>query len=164
MEKKAKSTEKKELSPQERLKIVLTLKEKALKGKQKFISSVGRRKRSIARLWLYEKRGEFLVNDEPISKKYSKPYQTAVWIKPFHLVGISHPTSKFSATIKVHGGGTTGQLGAIQLAFSRALVAINPEYRPILRSAGLLTRDPREVERKKTSQPKARKKEQYSKR
>ncbi len=160
----SKKNVKKELTPKERLKIVLDLQEKALNSKQEFISSVGRRKRSIARLWLYEKRGEFLINGVPISKKYSQPYQVAIWIKPFHLVGISHPTSKFSATIKVHGGGTTGQLEAIQLAFARALVTLNPEYRSVLKSAGLLTRDPREVERKKTSQPKARKKEQYSKR
>ncbi|MDG2343765.1 MAG: 30S ribosomal protein S9, partial [Flavobacteriales bacterium] len=71
---------------------------------------------------------------------------------------------KYDATINVKGGGTTGQVEAIRLGISRALVDINPDYKPLLKAEGLMTRDPRMVERKKPGQPKARKKFQFSKR
>ncbi|PIR43731.1 30S ribosomal protein S9 [candidate division WWE3 bacterium CG10_big_fil_rev_8_21_14_0_10_32_10] len=127
-------------------------------------SAVGRRKRSVARVWLYPKKGEFLINDKPVSEVYPNIFQKLIWVKPFHIVGVSHPKSKFSATIKTHGGGISSQVEAIQLGITRALIKFNPEFKDSLKKAGLPTRDPREVERKKTSQPKARKKVQYSKR
>jgi len=132
--------------------------------KTKFYSGLGRRKRSVARVWLYDKAGDITVNEKNIEEVYSTESEKIAWFKPFHTIGVSHPKSKFSASIKVNGGGTTGQIGAIQLALTRALIAFNKEYKPLLKKVGLTTRDPREVERKKTSQPKARKKVQYSKR
>ena len=86
------------------------------------------------------------------------------WVKPFHTVGVSHPQAKFSATVKVSGGGKTGWLEAIRLGFSRALIEYDPSFKAMLRSAGLVTRDPREKERKKPFLRKARKRPQYSKR
>lgn len=129
-----------------------------------FISGLGRRKRSVARVWLYEKKGEFFVNSKKIEDVYPTAEDDLTWVKPFHTVGVSHPKSKFSATILVHGGGVKGQLQAIQLGITRALIKLDPANKEALKSANLTTRDPREVERKKTSQPKARKKVQYSKR
>lgn len=138
--------------------------EKAKKTKKDLYSAVGRRKRAVARVWLYDKKGEIIVNDKPIDEIYSDAVDKMVWVKPFHIIGVSHPKSKFSATIKVAGGGINAQLEAIQLSISRALIKMDPENKTLLKKAGLTTRDPREVERKKTSQPKARKKVQYSKR
>lgn len=132
--------------------------------KTEFISGLGRRKRSTARIWLYEKKGEFLVNNKPIEEVYKTTFEEVQWLKPFHTVGISHPNAKFSGTILVDGGGISSQLTAISLAISRALIKLDPKNKEALRKLGLVTRDPREVERKKTSLKKARKTEQYSKR
>jgi len=129
-----------------------------------FYSGLGRRKRSVARVWLYEKKGEFTVNSKKIEEIYPSIEDDITWVKPFHTVGVSHPKSKFSATILVKGGGIRGQLQAIQLGITRALIKLDPANKESLKKAALTTRDPREVERKKTSQPKARKKVQYSKR
>lgn len=132
--------------------------------KSDFMSGLGRRKRSVARVWLYNKKGEFTVNDKPIEEVYKKSYQEIVWLKPFHTIGVSHPKAKYSATIKVHGGGIVSQLEAISLGIARALYLLDSKHKEALRKAGLVTRDSREVERKKTSLKKARKAEQYSKR
>lgn len=135
-----------------------------VKTKPKFYAAVGRRKRSVARIWLYEKKGDFMVNSKKMEEVYTDPSDELVWLKPFHTIGVSHPDSKYSATILVHGGGSKGQLQAIQHAITRALIKLDPDSKEMLKKASLTTRDPREVERKKTSQPKARKKVQYSKR
>lgn len=130
----------------------------------KIISAVGRRKRAVASIWFYETKGEFTINGvaiEEFSKKWEDP---EFWLKPFHAVGISHPKSKYSASIKVSGGGMSTQDEAIILALSRALVKTDPKLKVALRTEGFMTRDSREVERKKTSQPGARRKSQYSKR
>jgi len=141
-----------------------TKSKKKRKNPTKLYTAVGRRKRSVARVWLYNKKGEFTVNEKSISDVYPEVFQKLIWVKPFHLVGVSHPRSKYSATIKVRGGGESAQILAIQLGLSRALVKSDSSFKDPLRKNGLMTRDPREVERKKTSQPKARKKVQYSKR
>lgn len=134
------------------------------KSTAKFINSVGRRKRAIASIWFYEKKGEFTINGVPIEEFSKKWEDSEFWLKPFHAVGISHPKSRYSATIRVRGGGISTQDEAIVLAISRALVKSDPSLKPALRTEGFMTRDSREVERKKTSQPGARKKSQYSKR
>lgn len=134
------------------------------KQTKKFYSGLGRRKRSVARVWLYNKKGEITVNGKNIDEVYTNPYQEVIWKKPFHAVGVAHPASKFSASIKTHGGGVSSQLEAISLGITRALINLDEKNKPSLKKLGLTTRDPREVERKKTSQPKARKKVQYSKR
>jgi small subunit ribosomal protein S9 len=137
---------------------------KQSKKKHSFYAATGRRKRSVARVWLYDDKGDFTINGRPINEVFTSLHEKQQWIKPFHTIGISHPKSKYSGSIKVNGGGITGQIEAIQLAISNALVKIDPSFKTLLRKAGLSTRDPREVERKKPSQPKARKKPQYSKR
>lgn len=130
----------------------------------KFISAKGSRKRSTAAIWFYKTKGEFTVNGVSIEDYSKKVEDSEFWLKPFFAVGISHPKAKYSATIKVRGGGISSQDEAIIMAISRALVKMDESYKPALRAEGFLTRDPREVERKKTSQPKARRKSQYSKR
>lgn len=106
----------------------------------------------------------FFINNKPIDEYFPTENEKMEWMKPFHTVGVSHPGSQFSGTIKVHGSSKSSQLGAIRLAFSRALATINEENRIQLRRTGLLTRDSRMVERKKPFLRKARKRPQYSKR
>ncbi|OGC47239.1 30S ribosomal protein S9 [candidate division WWE3 bacterium RIFCSPHIGHO2_01_FULL_42_13] len=128
------------------------------------IMAVGRRKTATARIFMYEGKGEILVNEVDIDKYFSSDVEKLAWSQPFHLVGVSHPASKFNATIKVRGSGRVGQLGAVVHALSRALATLSEENQVILRRSGHLTRDPRMVERKKYFLKKARKRPQYSKR
>lgn len=134
------------------------------KKKEGFFATSGRRKTAIARVFLYPEKGEFLVNEKPFSEYFASEEQKLAWLKPFHVVGVSHPESYFGATIKVEGSGKNSQFDATVLAVSKALSMYNPEYSLLLRKQGLLTRDSREVERKKPYLRKARKAPQYSKR
>lgn len=134
------------------------------KADKQFYSGTGRRKRSIARVWIYEEKGDFTINGKPAKDYFPGRDETLEWVKPFHAIGISHPQSKFSGTIKVSGGGKTGQVEAVRLGVARALLAYDESARATLRTAELLTRDSREVERKKPFLVKARKRPQYSKR
>ena len=97
---------------------------------------VGRRKTSVARVYLRPGRGDWVINGRPLS----------------------------DVKVVVRGGGKTGQAGAIRLGLARALLKLDPDHRGVLRTRGMLTRDPREVERKKPGRPKARKRFQFSKR
>lgn len=137
---------------------------KKTKKKIEHISGTGRRKTAVARVFLYEKKGDFIINDKPAEEVFRSEKEQIQLMKPFHAIGVSHPTSKYSATIKVHGSGHSAQLDAVVHGISRALAELDPENRPILRKQGLLTRDPRMVERKKYYLHKARKAPQYSKR
>jgi len=138
-----------------------TINNKKNKG---LITATGKRKTAVARLFLYEKKGDFLINDKTL-KDFAKTEESILDLKkPFHLVGLSHPESQLSGTIKVRGSGHSAQIGAIAHAFSRALATMSEGNRVILRKAGLLTRDSRMVERKKPYLRKARKAPQYSKR
>lgn len=130
----------------------------------KFYTGVGRRKTSIARVWLYSDKGEIMVNDKKISDYFVGSEETLEWVKPFHAVGIAHPQSKYSATIKVAGGGKSSQLEAVRLGLARSLIDSDETFKTVLRDNDLLTRDSRKVERKKPFLSKARKKPQYSKR
>lgn len=130
----------------------------------KLYTGTGRRKTSVARVFLYADKGDITVNGVEIDTYFTTESDKIRWAKPFHLVGIAHPKAKFSSTIRVMGGGKSSQLGAIVHGLARALCSSNPEYRQILRKQGLLTRDPRMVERKKYYLHKARKAPQYSKR
>ena len=125
------------------------------------INKLGRRKASVARVYLKEGKGKITIN-----KRDHKEYFTTdvLQYKVFQPFDLTDTKGKYDATINVNGGGTTGQVEAIRLGISRALVDINPEYKPLLKAEGLMTRDPRMVERKKPGQPKARKKFQFSKR
>lgn len=128
--------------------------------------AVGRRKAATARVYLSEGDGTLTINGRPASEYFS-PYLNVVEYlekslkQPFYATGT---VGKYDVKARVRGGGYTGQLGAIQLGIARALVGFTSEYKMPLRAAGLLTRDAREVERKKINRRKARKSEQYSKR
>lgn len=134
------------------------------KVKSGFISGTGRRKTAVARVFLYQKKGDIVVNDMLIDEYFPSESEKTVWMRPFHIVGVSHPGSKYSASIKVHGSGKSSQLDAVTHGFSRALARTSEENRKLLRKQGLLTRDSRMVERKKYWHRKARKSPQYSKR
>lgn len=135
-----------------------------VESKDKKIIATGRRKTAVARVFLYKEKGDIKVNDKEISEYFPGEKSSVAWKKPFHIVGISHPESQFSSTIKVHGSGHSAQLGAVIHGISRALADISEENRESLSKAGLLTRDSRMVERKKYYLRKARKAPQYSKR
>ena len=125
------------------------------------IHTIGRRKTSVARLFLSEGKGNITVN----KKDYSQFFPTAtLQYKVNQPFAITETSSSFDVKVNVYGGGINGQAESVRLAISRALCEINEENRPALKKEGLLTRDPRMVERKKFGQKKARKKFQFSKR
>lgn len=132
--------------------------------KANFISGTGRRKTAVARVFLYDEKGEFVINGMDIQQYFPSEVDQTKWIKPFHLIGVSHPKARFSATIKVAGSGKLAQIDAVVHGISRALASMNDEFRKALSKQGMLTRDPRMVERKKPFLHKARKAPQYSKR
>jgi len=123
--------------------------------------TIGRRKTSIARIYLKPGTGAINVNNKDYKVYFpSMPLQYAVT----QVFEISNTKDQYDVDVNVNGGGVTGQAHAIRLAIARALCDINPEYRPVLKPFGVLTRDPRMVERKKPGQKKARKRFQFSKR
>ncbi|PCJ64518.1 MAG: 30S ribosomal protein S9 [Bacteroidetes bacterium] len=125
------------------------------------INTIGRRKASVARIYMSEGKGTITVNNTPLEKYFASQesrYYVNLPLTTCELEG------KFDIKVNVDGGGTTGQADAIKLAIARAIVVLDPEYKPALRAKGLMTRDARSVERKKPGQPKARKKTQFSKR
>jgi len=131
------------------------------KQKQGYISAHGSRKQAVARVRLYKGKGEFTVNDLPIEKYFPSSAENLQWQKPFTLA----KAGEYYATIKVNGSGKSSQLDAVIHGLSRALIVANPESRPILKKAGLLTRDPRAKERRKYGRAqKARKGKQSPKR
>ena len=125
------------------------------------VNTIGRRKTSVARIYVSKGKGEFLIN----GKDYKTYFPTiALQYKlnqPFILTGNE---GKFNVKATINGGGITGQAEAFRLAVSRAFVEMDAENKPKLKVEGLMTRDPRMVERKKPGQKKARKKFQFSKR
>lgn len=131
------------------------------KGKTYLAHSVGRRKTSIARVYVAEGSGKITVNDRELTDYFPKATSRYVVNQPLNLVGL---TEKFDIKVNVKGGGTTGQSGAIRLGIARALIAINASNRSELKKAGFLTRDPRKVERKKYGLAGARRSYQFSKR
>lgn len=123
--------------------------------------TIGRRKTSVARIYLQTGTGVITVNNKDYKTYFpSMPLQYAV-TQAFEL---SNTKEQYDVVVNVIGGGVTGQAHAIRLAISRALCDINPDHRVALKPHGLLTRDPRMVERKKPGQKKARKRFQFSKR
>ena len=125
------------------------------------INTIGRRKSSIARIYLSEGKGNVTVNN----RDYKDYFPTGVLQykvnQPFQL---TETEGKFDVKVNVKGGGVNGQVEAVRLAIARALVEVDAENKPKLKAESLMTRDPRMVERKKPGQPKARKKFQFSKR
>jgi small subunit ribosomal protein S9 len=124
-------------------------------------TAVGRRKTSVARVILSPGSGKIMVNKRPLDQFFPLETLRTDVVKPFE---VTQTSGKYDARINVDGGGSTGQAGAIRLGIARALVEMSEDNRSTLRTAGLLTRDPRMVERKKYGQKKARKRFQFSKR
>jgi len=125
------------------------------------INALGRRKTAIARVYLKKGKGNIVVNDKDYKVYFPVTTLQSSVTKPLSL---TNSATDFDVTVTVEGGGITGQAEAISLGISRALVEYNAEHKPVLRAAGLMTRDPRMVERKKFGQKKARKRFQFSKR
>ncbi len=123
--------------------------------------AVGKRKTSIARVWLRPGTGIITVNEMSLEKYITRESGVEVVKQPLE---ITETINKYDINVNVKGGGVIGQAGAIRHGISRVLVSINPEFRPALKKAELLTRDPRMKERKKYGQRGARARYQYSKR
>ena len=126
-----------------------------------YYEGVGRRKSATARVRIYSGSGTLVVNDKPLSDYFPRPGDMDAALIPLAVAGVQ---GKFDVTVKVNGGGVTGQTDAVQLGLARALLKYNPELRPALRKAGMLTRDAREKERKKPGLKRARKAPTYTKR
>jgi small subunit ribosomal protein S9 len=122
---------------------------------------VGRRKTAIARVKLKDGSGKVVINDRPLEQFFPLEFHRQEVLHPFT---VTNTLGRYDVTVKVEGGGTAGQAGAVKLGIARSLVALDEDLRSALRGAGLLTRDPRMVERKKYGQKKARKRFQFSKR
>jgi len=125
------------------------------------INALGRRKAAVARVFVSEGTGQITINKRDISVYFPSPILQYVVKQPLNKLGV---VEKYDIKVNLDGGGFNGQAGALRLAIARALVKINPEDKPALKVDGFMTRDPREVERKKPGQPKARKRFQFSKR
>ena len=123
--------------------------------------ATGRRKTSSARVYLKSGKGNITVNNRKLDEYFGRKVAQMLVMQPLELVDLS---GKVDLDVKVKGGGSFGQAGAIRHAISRALTSYDEELRPQLKKAGLLTRDPRRVERKKAGLVKARKSKQFSKR
>jgi small subunit ribosomal protein S9 len=121
----------------------------------------GRRKTSVARVRLERGSGQFSLNGRPLEDYFPTETLQGLVQEPFE---VTESAGQFDVIARIHGGGTTGQAGALRLGIARALEDEEPDWRAPLKSAGLLTRDPRKVERKKYGLKKARKAPQYSKR
>jgi small subunit ribosomal protein S9 len=123
--------------------------------------ATGRRKDSVARIWIKPGKGKIVVNDSPFEEYFGRPTLRMILNQPFVAAG---RTSSYDVMCTVKGGGLSGQAGAIRFGISRALVNFEPELRKVLKVGGFLTRDSREVERKKYGRRKARRSFQFSKR
>ena len=125
------------------------------------VNALGRRKSAVARVYVSDGQGKITINKRDLSDYFPTGILQYVVLQPLNLLGVA---GQYDINVNLDGGGITGQAEALRLGISRALIEINPESRGALKAAGFLTRDPREVERKKPGQPKARKRFQFSKR
>ncbi len=125
------------------------------------VNTIGRRKNAIARIYVNEGKGNITVNKRELSEYFPTTTLQYIVKQPLNVIDAAE---KYDIKVNLDGGGIKGQAEALRLAISRALIKIDPEVRKELKSAGFLTRDPREIERKKPGQPGARKKFQFSKR
>ena len=125
------------------------------------INALGRRKASVARVYLKEGSGKIMINKKALEDFFPNPVLIRIVRQPLALLGVE---DRYDININVNGGGTTGQSEASRLGIARALVKVNPDDKAALRAAGFMTRDDRVVERKKPGQPGARRKFQFSKR
>lgn len=125
------------------------------------VNTIGRRKTAVARIYLSEGKGNITINKRELKEYFPAETLQYIVLQPLALLEV---TDKYDIKVNLDGGGPKGQAEALRLAITRALMEIDAESRPQLKAAGFVTRDPREVERKKPGQPKARKRFQFSKR
>ena len=123
--------------------------------------ATGRRKEATARVWVKAGTGTVIVNGRPLDEYFGRETSIMIINQPLQVL---EQVAKIDMTVNVRGGGLSGQAGAIRHGLSRALARLNPEFRSPLKKAGFLTRDARSVERKKSGQPGARRRFQFSKR
>jgi small subunit ribosomal protein S9 len=128
---------------------------------EKVITATGRRKTSVARVFLRHGKGAILINTRSLEEYFGRQTARMIVLQPFD---VTQTKGNFDIDVNVQGGGSSGQAGAIRHGITRALMEANPDFRPPLKKAGFVTRDPRAVERKKYGRHKARKRPQYSKR
>ena len=124
-------------------------------------NAIGRRKAAVARVFVREGKGNIVINKRGIDSYFPSGILQYIVKQPLAKLDV---VEKYDVQVNLNGGGFKGQAEALRLAIARALVKINPEDKPALKSEGFMTRDPREVERKKPGRPKARKRFQFSKR
>jgi len=125
------------------------------------INAIGRRKAAVARVFLSEGKGKITINDRDYKEYFGTDILHYVVTQPLNLLNVA---DKYDINVNLEGGGVKGQAEALRLGITRALVKIDEENKKILKANGFITRDPREVERKKSGRPKARKRFQFSKR
>lgn len=125
------------------------------------VNATGRRKSAVARIYVSEGKGNIIINDRELSNYFTTTQLQYIVKQPLSALNV---VEKYDIKVNLDGGGFKGQAEAVRLGISRALVKINEEDKPVLKKQGFLTRDPREVERKKPGRPKARKRFQFSKR
>ncbi len=125
------------------------------------INAIGRRKAAVARIFVIDGKGKITVNDRDYKEYFGAETLQYVVTQPLILLNVA---DKYDIQVNLGGGGVKGQAEALRLGITRALIKIDAENKPKLKANGFLTRDPREVERKKPGRPKARKRFQFSKR
>ena len=125
------------------------------------VNALGRRKSAVARVYVSDGDGKITINKRELKEYFPTGILQYVVLQPLNLLGVA---GNYDINVNLDGGGITGQAEALRLGISRAMLELVPDSRPALKAAGFLTRDPREVERKKPGQPKARKRFQFSKR
>lgn len=125
------------------------------------VNALGRRKTAVARIYVKDGKGGITINNRDLKEYFPQETLQYVVLQPLKLLNVAE---QYDIRVNLDGGGFNGQAEALRLAISRALVKIDPESKSELKKAGFMTRDPREVERKKPGQPKARKRFQFSKR
>lgn len=124
-------------------------------------NAIGRRKSAVARVYLQEGKGNITINGKDIKDYFPSVLMQYVVKQPLDVLNL---LGNYDVKVNLDGGGVKGQAEALRLGIARALVELNPEHKPTLKANGFMTRDPREVERKKPGRPKARKRFQFSKR
>jgi len=127
----------------------------------KIFTATGRRKTSVARVFLKQGKGKITINRRSLQEYFGRETARMIVMQPFD---VTQTAGNFDIDVNVTGGGNSGQAGAIRHGITRALMLLNADFRPPLKKAGFVTRDPRAVERKKYGRHKARKRPQYSKR
>lgn len=134
------------MARKKKVEIQETQEEKKPRGPEPLSYAHGRRKTAVARVRIYKNGGSVIVNERPIEEYFPGEIYKKYYLKPFEL---TKTVGEYSATIKVEGSGKSGQLGAVVHGLTHALIRLNPDFKPVLKKGGLVTRDPRAKERRK---------------